>query len=83
MNNISTTIRISGRFDVAALQQSIDAVLMADPSLRSCITISDGQPVQYHAPAARSDYPVLDFSLTDADGFTQWESSTARERWRS
>lgn len=79
MNIISTTIRIAGQFDIVALQNSIDTVLRADPSLRSHITLSDGQPVQYHASMERVESPVLDFSLTDAEGFAQWESSTARE----
>ena len=75
VNNISTTIRIRGRVDMVALQESIYRVLETDASLRTRLTLEDGVPVQYHAPFFREDFPVYDFSGSGGQGLESWEKA--------
>ena len=42
VNNISTTVRITGRLDFPVLQQSISLVIEHDPTLRTRLTEADG-----------------------------------------
>ena len=79
VNNISTTIRIRGRVDMVALQESIYRVLETDASLRTRLTLEDGVPVQYHAPFFREDFPVYDFSGSGGQGLESWEKAVTRE----
>ena len=51
VNNISTTIRINGRVDFGLLQRALDRVLEADASLRTRITLQEGEPAA-SSPAA-------------------------------
>ena len=79
VNNISTTMRINGRVDFAALQQSINLVIESDASLRTQLVRVEGQLMQYHAPFIREEFPVYDFSSTSAEGVESWESAVTRE----
>ena len=79
VNNISTTIRITGRLDFPLLQKSISLILESDDSLRTCLTERDGQVMQYHAPYVKEDFPVYDFSNTSREGIENWESAVTRE----
>ncbi len=79
VNNISTTIRIQGRVDMVALQESIYRVLESDASLRTRLAVEDGVPVQYHAPFFKEDFPVYDFSGTGGQGLESWEQAVTRE----
>ncbi|WP_447599362.1 amino acid adenylation domain-containing protein [Nitrospira sp. Nam80] len=48
--NVPVAFGISGALNIAALQQSIDAVLLRHEALRSIFTEVDGQPVQSAMP---------------------------------
>ena len=80
VNNISTTIRITGRLDFPMLQRSIALVLESDSSLRTRLVEKNGEIVQYHADYAREDFPVYDFSNTSREGIENWENAVTRER---
>ena len=79
MNNISTTIRISGRLDFPALQKSIQLVLESDVSLRTRLIEEDGVVLQYHVPYEQEEFPVYDFSNTSQNGLENWENAITRE----
>ena len=68
VNNISTTVRISGRLDFPILQQSISLVVERDPSLRTRLVEENGEVLQYHAPFEKESYPVYDFTNTSKEG---------------
>ena len=79
VNNISTTVRIRGRVDFVALQQSINRVIESDPSLRTQLVKIDGEMMQYHAPFSREEFPVYDFTNTSGEGIENWENAVTRE----
>ena len=79
VNNISTTIRINGRLDFTALQQSINRVIESDSSLRTRLVTKNGEMMQYHAPFVKEEFPVYDFSNTSSEGIENWENSVTRE----
>lgn len=79
VNNISTTIRITGRLDFPMLQKSISLVLESDPSLRTRLVEENGEVLQYHAPYVKETFPVYDFSNTSREGIENWENAVTRE----
>ena len=79
VNNISTTIRIVGRMDFAALQQSIALIIEKDPSLRTRLVEENGTVQQYHAPFEKEIFSVYDFSNTSKEGIENWENAVTRE----
>ena len=80
INSISTTIRISGRVDFALMQQALNLVTEHDMSLRTRLVMQpDGMPLQYHAPYEPEEFPLLDFTLTDEQGISHWETTLTRE----
>ncbi len=79
VNNISTTVRVTGHLDFPLLQESIHRVLENDTSLCTRLTQKDGELVQYHIPYLREDFPVYDFSNTSEEGIGNWETAVTRE----
>ena len=80
INNISTTVRIKGQLNLNLLQESIHHLLMNDRSLRTQLTIIDGQVMQYQPDYVPEDFPVYDFCSTNPAGFENWEIAVTRER---
>ena len=79
VNNISTTIRITGRVDFPMLQKSINLILESDMSLRTRL-VKEGETVmQYHAPFEKEEFPVYDFSNTSKEGIESWERAITYE----
>ena len=79
INNICSTIRIEGRFDLARIKEAINLVLMRDSTLRTRITAEGGVPLQYTVPFEEEQFPVFDFSLTGRSGVAHWEAAVTRE----
>ena len=79
INHICTTLHIHGHAELSALQHSVNAVLSADHSLRTRVTLQNGSPVQYHVPFLAEEIPVYDFSLSDSKGIDLWEKGFTRE----
>ncbi|MBQ1195629.1 MAG: amino acid adenylation domain-containing protein [Clostridia bacterium] len=79
INNISTTIRITGRLDFPTLQKSIGLVLENDASLRTRLVEKNGEVMQYHAPYEKETFPVYDFTNTSKDGVENWERAVTGE----
>lgn len=79
INNISTTLRINGRVDFAILQKTLNLILSVDPSLRTRITMQDGEPMQYSVQLTQEHFPVYDFSGAGDDGLAVWENTLTRE----
>jgi hypothetical protein len=80
INVISTTVRIRGNLDLPLLQESIQRILACDSSLRTRLSVIDGQVMQYHIPYSPEDFPVYDFCNTSSAGFENWEIAVTRER---
>lgn len=79
INNISTTLRISGRVDFSVLQQTLHMVLSSDPTLRTRIALVEGEPMQYISRSVQERFPVYDFSGAGDDGLSVWENTLTRE----
>ncbi|HEY6929688.1 MAG TPA: amino acid adenylation domain-containing protein, partial [Thermoanaerobaculia bacterium] len=62
INNIPLILRLAGPLDVAALQSALGAIVRRHESLRTCIQVRDGQPIQWIAPEARVPLPKVDLS---------------------
>ena len=80
INVISTTVRIRGNLDLPLLQESIQRILACDSTLRTRLSMIDGQVMQYHIPYTPEDFPVYDFCNTSTAGFENWEIAVTRER---
>lgn len=79
INNISTTLHIWGRVDFSLLQHSVELVVASDGSLRTRLTLRDGQPWQYHAPFQPDPVPVYDFSQTAQSEIEAWQDAVTRQ----
>ena len=79
INNICSTIRIEGRFDLARIKEAINLVLMRDSTLRTRITAEGGVPLQYTVPFEEEQSPAFDFPLTGRRGVAHWEAAVTRE----
>ncbi|MBQ1930938.1 MAG: amino acid adenylation domain-containing protein, partial [Lachnospiraceae bacterium] len=79
MNNISTTVRMRGHVDFLSLTKAIHMVLESDSSLRTRLTIRDGEPVQYIMPFEAEAFPIYDFTHTDGKGVDSWETAVTAE----
>lgn len=80
MNNICATMRIRGRLDIALIQKSLHLVIQSDPSLRTQLTLVDGSPRQYQAEHEEAPSPFFDFTMTNQNGFRQWEAAVTRDQ---
>ncbi len=58
--NIATVVRLTGQLDVAALQQSFNALIARHEVLRTTFASSAGEPVQVIAPQLSIELPVSD-----------------------
>lgn len=79
INVISATVRISGRVDFSLLSKALNLIVAADPSLRTRLVPEGGRVMQEYAPYTEELFPVFDFSLTDPEGFSHWETAITRE----
>ena len=79
MNNISTTVKITGRMVFSLLSQCLEILLSSDPSLRTRIVVGGGEPYQYHAPIREERFPIYDFSDASPEGIAHWEEVVTRE----
>ena len=60
--HLPTIIRVSGRFDLAALEKTFTEIVRRHEILRTTFTTIDGQPQQIVAPPAPVPLPVVDLS---------------------
>ncbi len=80
LNNICSTLNISGRLDIALLTQAVLGLIETTPSLRTRILLlQSGKPGQYVAEHRPVQVPFFDFSLTGDEGIDGWSLSIARE----
>jgi amino acid adenylation domain-containing protein len=64
---VPATSRLTGRLDVAALEQSLNEIVRRHEALRTTFTVIDGQPMQVIAPRLPLTLPVHDLSGLPAD----------------
>lgn len=60
--NVTRGVRLKGRLDIDALQQSLEEIVRRHQALRTTIATRDGQPVQVISPCALVSLPVIDVS---------------------
>jgi len=65
--NVPAAIRLRGRLNVAALQQTLDEVVRRHEILRTTFALMDDQPVQVISPAQPVSLPLMDLSLETED----------------
>lgn len=81
INNICTALKIEGNLNLEYLQTCIELVYRAFPSLRTRITIRDGQPYQYVTEEIPARTAFFDFTETNEQGVGIWFQSVAREHF--
>jgi amino acid adenylation domain-containing protein len=79
INIISATIHISGRVDFQLLAKTLNLIILSDDTMRARIVRGDGDVLQEYVPYSEEQFPVYDFSLTDPDGFSHWETAVTRQ----
>ncbi|MBW4537641.1 MAG: amino acid adenylation domain-containing protein [Myxacorys chilensis ATA2-1-KO14] len=72
--NLAATVRLVGHLNIAALHQSLNALVERHEILRTRFDIVDGQPIQIIS-AARVDLPIIDLSNVSS---TEQESEVRR-----
>ncbi|MBF1989862.1 condensation protein [Fischerella thermalis CCMEE 5268] len=65
--NICQFMRLTGRLNVAALEQSFQEVLRRHEALRTTFTVVDGQPLQVIAPTPVFKIPVINLQELPED----------------
>ena len=60
--NIPIALRLSGSLDVAALQSSINGILLRHETLRTSFSVLNNEPVQVIAPFDALTLPLIDLS---------------------
>ena len=66
--NMPRSFRLTGRLDIAALEQSVNELVRRHESLRTFFSVVDGQPLQVITPNLTVTLPAMDLSsLTDAE----------------
>ena len=78
MNNICTSVRIKGHIDVTLVRYCINHILQHDSSLRTQVSLVGGSPFQFQIPYQEEQFPFYNFSMTDENGFSRWESTIAQ-----
>ena len=58
--NIPSAVRMTGRLNVAALEQALNEVVRRHETLRTTFAVQDGQPVQVISPALQLKLTVTD-----------------------
>ena len=64
--NIPFAIRLAGRFNALALEQSLNEILRRHEILRTTFTSTDGQPAQIISPSKTLSMPLIDLSGLDS-----------------
>ncbi len=65
--NMTEAMHLSGRLNIAALEQSFREILRRHETLRTSFVVVDGQPVQMIAAELELDVPVIDLRDLPAD----------------
>jgi amino acid adenylation domain-containing protein len=81
--NVPAGLRIRGRLDVPALQQTFQELLRRHEVLRTSFSAQEGRPVQVIAPASRLGVPMVDLSglaRPEAEAEVQRSSSAEARR---
>ncbi|RAM53532.1 MAG: non-ribosomal peptide synthetase [Hapalosiphonaceae cyanobacterium JJU2] len=65
--NIATAVRLKGRLNVAALQQSFNAIISRHEALRTNFQIIEGQPIAVISEATPFTLPIFDISKLPAN----------------
>ncbi len=63
---LATALRLTGRFEPAALHAALDEVVRRHESLRATFHVVDGEPMQVIAPEVEIPLPVVDLSALTA-----------------
>src|SRR5215204_4200673 len=60
--NIPIFVRLHGRLDIPALEQTLNEIIRRHESLRTTFVVNEGRPFQTVAPSLRLTLPVTDLS---------------------
>jgi len=60
--NVPDTMRLTGRLNVEALRQALDAIVVRHESLRTTFPVVKGRPVQIITPSLSVALPIMDLS---------------------
>ena len=74
--NVTSTLRLTGPLDVAALDRSIGSLVARHASLRTAFVQRDGMPVQLVQPEVTVHLPVIDAQDLDEQNRRLRESAT-------
>ncbi|NJM65766.1 MAG: amino acid adenylation domain-containing protein [Acaryochloris sp. RU_4_1] len=77
--NIPAAVRLRGHLDIAALEQSINALIERHEVLRTTFTSLEGQPLQTIHPASPFPMTVTDLSTLDHPQLSEQLLATAQQ----
>ncbi|HYP52459.1 MAG TPA: condensation domain-containing protein, partial [Pyrinomonadaceae bacterium] len=80
--NVPTAVRMTGRLDAAALEESLRQVVRRHESLRTSFAVVEGRPVQVINEDAPVSLPVIDISHLSFDEREREARRLAREESR-
>jgi non-ribosomal peptide synthetase component F/acyl carrier protein len=81
--NIPSSLRLSGRPELAALRRAVDEIVGRHETLRTTFPARAGRPQLTIAPPRRQELPLVDLSgLDDGDREGEVERLGRREAWR-
>jgi len=70
--NIPSAIRLTGRLNIAALENSINEIVRRHETLRTTFTVVDGEPVQVINAATKLQLPIIDLqTLSETERETE------------
>ncbi|MEA5026074.1 MAG: amino acid adenylation domain-containing protein [Erysipelotrichaceae bacterium] len=78
INNICTTLNITGRIDFGLLETVLNTILRQDESLRIRFT-ADDEHQQYVSPFRYQQLAIFDFTQTSQEGIDQWTQIISKE----
>ena len=65
--NYPAGLRLSGRLNVPALNQSVDEIVARHDTLRASFSDHEGTPVQIISPSRAALFPIVDLSVLSSD----------------
>ena len=63
--NMPCSLRIDGAIDIAAIEASVNEIVIRHEALRTTFTVVDGRPVQVIAPSLRIPLRIIDLTAVD------------------
>ncbi|MBD1865329.1 MULTISPECIES: non-ribosomal peptide synthetase [Trichocoleus] len=78
--NCAGAIQLQGQLNIAALEQSLNALIQRHEVLRTQFVVEEGQPIQVILPTLQISLPVVDLRQDNAD-LSSWLQKATQQRF--